>query len=71
MKILDLHGLRHEQAVKVCHMFVNANWGLEMKIITGRSDKMKDIVYKVLQEYDVNYTFDNPWFYGYVIIRAH
>tara|TARA_R100001510_G_C7556616_1_gene138277 strand:+ start:142 stop:357 length:216 start_codon:yes stop_codon:yes gene_type:complete len=71
MKILDLHGFSHAQAIEACHLFINTNWGHEMKIITGRSDKMKDIVYKVLQGYDVDYTFDNPWFYGYVIIRAH
>ena len=42
-----------------------------MKIITGQSNRMKEIVEKVLSEYDIDYTFDNPYGFGYVIIRSH
>ena len=71
MKILDLHGKRHGEVPQVCHIFINKNWGEQLKIITGQSTRMKEIVEKVLSEYDVDYTFDNPYGFGYVIIRSH
>ena len=71
MKILDLHGRRHGEVQHTCHMFINKNWGQEMKIITGHSKAMKNLVESELKEYDIHYSFDNLYGYGYVMIKAH
>ncbi len=69
MKILDLHGLRHQEARDACHIFINDNWGQELKIITGNSSLMKNIVCEILIFYKLKYTLDNPYDMGYIIVR--
>ena len=69
MKTLDLHGIKHYDVNDVCHIFINDNWGEEMKIITGNSFMMKKIVSKILDFYELNYSLDNPYQMGYIIIR--
>ena len=69
MKILDLHGLRHHEARNACHLFINDNWGEELKIITGNSKIMKNLVCEILIFYKLNFTLDNLWNMGYIIIR--
>ena len=69
MKILDLHGVKHYDANDICHLFINDNWGEEMKIITGNSMMMKGIVSKILDFYELNYSLDNPYHMGYIIVR--
>ena len=69
MKILDLHGVRHYDVEDVCHAFINDNWGHEMKIITGNSMMMKKIVSRILDFYQLNYSLDNPYQMGYIIVR--
>lgn len=69
MKILDLHGYRHREASDQCHLFINENWGEELKIITGNSTQMKQIVCEILKFYDLNYSLDNPYDMGYIIVR--
>ena len=69
MKMLDLHGIRHSNVEKTCHDFINNNWGHEMKIITGNSYMMKQIVSEVLKFYKLEFTLDNPYHMGYIIVR--
>ena len=69
MKILDLHGGKHYDVNDKCHLFINDNWGEEMKIITGNSMMMKKIVAKILDFYQLNYSLDNPYHMGYIIVR--
>jgi len=69
VKTLDLHGLRHWEAEEVCHIFVNENWGNEMRIITGNSAYMKNIVCEVLIFYKLNFTLDNLYNMGYIIVK--
>ena len=69
MKILDLHGVRHYEVENKCHLFINDNWGKEMKIITGNSFMMKQIVSDILKFYKLNFTLDNPYNMGYIIVR--
>ena len=45
------------------------NWGKEMKIITGNSFMMKQIVSDILKFYKLNFTLDNPYNMGYIIVR--
>ena len=58
MDRLDLHGIRHEDAVGLTIRFIEDNWasGKEVEIITGHSIKMKDIVVGVLNEYHLEYS---------------
>ena len=69
MKILDLHGYRHRDASDRCHLFINDHWGEEMKIITGNSTLMKTLVCDILSFYNLNFSLDNPYNMGYIIIR--
>ena len=69
MKTLDLHGLRHSEAETACHFFINNNWGQEMRIITGNSFLMKELVCQVLIFYKLNFTLDNFWNMGYIIVN--
>ena len=69
MKILDLHGVRHHNVESTCHVFINDNWGHEMKIITGNSFMMKQIVSDILKFYKLKFTLDNPYDMGYIIVR--
>ena len=71
MKILDLHGKKHREVSQACHMFINKNWGKKMKIVTGDSTRMREIVEEVLVQYDMDYAFQNSWKPAHVIIRAH
>ena len=57
MKTLDLHGIRHEEVKKqlICEIEKLWNSGADLKIITGHSSKMKDLVKEVLKEYKLEY----------------
>jgi len=69
MKLLDLHGVRHNDVENKCHAFINDNWGHELKIITGNSFMMKRIVSDILKFYKLKFTLDNPYDMGYIIVR--
>ena len=69
MKVLDLHGVRHYEVENRCHLFINDNWGKEMKIITGNSFMMKQIVSDILRFYKLNFKLDNSYNLGYIIVR--
>jgi DNA-nicking Smr family endonuclease len=51
METLDLHGVRHQQADEVTRSFLNFI-NLPCQIVTGNSPKMKNIVKKVVEEYE-------------------
>ena len=54
---IDLHRLRHEDAEREVIRFIEEHWsdGSELEIITGNSQKMKDIVINILDEYKLTY----------------
>ena len=67
MNELDLHGLSHEEVWDVVENFVLMNSEeLPLRIITGYSDKMKEIVHGVLDSY--NYVYESPAHNGGEII---
>jgi len=45
---LDLHGVYHEDVENKVYSFINRNKDECIKIITGNSDTMKKIVFKVV-----------------------
>ena len=55
MRTLDLHGVSHEDAYLKCHKFINENYGHDMFIITGHSERMKKIVGEVVKAYRLRY----------------
>lgn len=55
LRALDLHGSNYEEVVMKCHRFLNANYGHDMYIITGNSNKMKDIVIDIIDKYRLRY----------------
>ena len=69
MKTLDLHGLKHSEVEKVLHLFLGDNWGEELRIITGNSAYMKNIVCEILIFYKLDFTLDNLWNMGYIIVK--
>jgi len=58
---LDLHGAFHEDVKGLLDRFLYAhmlNANPAVKVITGKSDKMKEIVFKILAEYGFEYKDD-------------
>ena len=71
MKTLDLHGVRYQEVPRICHTFINNNWGSELTIITGNSDEMKRVVVSVLVQYDLDFHTDNSIFAGSIKIHVN
>jgi len=69
MRTLDLHGLRHSEVESVLHAFINDNWDEDLRIITGNSVYMKNLVCEILIFYKLNFTLDNLWNMGYIIVK--
>ena len=69
MKTLDLHGLRHSEVDIACHAFINEHWGHEMRIITGNSAFMKNIVCEILIFYKLDFALDNLFNMGYITVK--
>ena len=59
IKQLDLHGIRHEEVDRLVENFVLLNEP-PIRIITGNSHKMKDIVTEVLDRHDMEYEQFKP-----------
>ena len=63
-KQLDLHGLRHDEAKRQVENFVLLNKS-PLSIITGNSDKMRDIVEYVCHKHNISY---ERWDWGEIKI---
>ena len=59
IKTLDLHGINHEEVDRLVENFVLLN-SLPLRIITGNSDKMKELVTNVLNKHDIRYESFKP-----------
>ena len=73
MTEIDLHGFKHEEVKeKLANLLIlHYNVGnLPIRVITGNSDKMKQIVKQVCEKYE--FTIDNSWNNnpGTIIIRS-
>lgn len=66
---LDLHGVKHSDVQKLVDSYIwksiNSKTD-ELEIITGNSSKMKQLVIKVLNEYQYEYQVGNPWNSGFI-----
>jgi len=61
-RVLDLHGVRHQEVPRKVDQFIGYHLGKgvsEVNIIVGHSDRMKEIVDVTLKDYNLNseYTF--------------
>ena len=56
---LDLHGIRHSDVDRVVENFILLNES-PMRIITGNSDRMKELVVRVLNRHDIEYESFRP-----------
>ncbi len=54
IKELDLHRIKHEEVDRLVENFVLLN-ELPLRIITGNSDKMRQLVIKVLDKHNIEY----------------
>ena len=54
VQIVDLHGLDHFEAENVVEKFITDNFNaLPIKIITGNSKKVQNIVFNCVKRYDL------------------
>lgn len=62
---LDLHRTRHADVPRKVEQFLNDNWlcGELAEIITGNSQKMRDIVIESLNDYGVFYRISDSFSY--------
>ena len=60
METLDLHGVRHNKVRVLVENFVLTK-SLPVKIITGNSVMMKNIVKAVLEEHGLRFSPENDW----------
>jgi len=67
METLDLHGMRHHKADEAVRSFLNYV-NLPCQIITGNSPQMKQIVKKVIEEYEWFCHEKDSYNYGTLII---
>lgn len=68
MQQLDLHKVRHEKAQEEIRQFLNYV-ELPVRIITGRSKKMREIVEEVVSEYGYHCYFESSLNFGALIIN--
>ena len=59
MNQLDLHGIRHSEVDRLVENFVLLN-DSPMRIITGNSDKMSELVLTVLHRHNIEYENFKP-----------
>ena len=67
MEKLDLHGVRHSQVENTTRCFLNFV-ELPCEIITGNSYEMKQIVIKIIKEYQWFYHEKDSYNHGTLIV---
>jgi DNA-nicking Smr family endonuclease len=66
---LDLHGKSHYTVKSLVDQFIYQammKGKQEIKIITGNSERMKEVVIGVIKDYDMEYTIGDFWNPGYI-----
>ena len=65
--VIDLHKTKHSEASIIIEDYVLLN-KLPIKIITGNSDTMKNIVKSVLDQHGFKYRIGDMWNNGYIMV---
>jgi hypothetical protein len=72
MSKLDLHGIKHSDAKDIVYKFIDnhvlENKQVTIEIITGYSDRMKEIVYEVLYDYKLE-AVDHEFNKGMLVVK--
>ena len=67
METLDLHGVRHHEVEVLVEAFVLLN-ETPLKIITGHSPVMKNIVSQVLDRHSLRSELESDWNLGAIVV---
>lgn len=66
---LDLHGYKHEEAKIMVENYVLCRQAyFPLKIITGNSEKMKNIVLDFIKSNRFQYKIGDPFNQGYIVV---
>ena len=68
LETLDLHLTRHASADEKIRSFLNFA-ELPARIITGKSQQMRNITISILREYGYDYDFESAYNFGALIIN--
>ncbi len=71
---IDLHGKSYYEAEQLLIRFIESHLFTdnEIEIITGNSNRMKDVVFKILDEYALDYVIGRTgdvYNKGYVVVK--
>ena len=67
LETLDLHAIKHSDVDDQVRCFLNfAN--LPVKIVTGKSRQMRNIVISIIEEYKYSYHFESAYNFGSLIV---
>ena len=69
MLTLDLHGTRHEEVDRIVENFILLS-ETPVKIITGNSNKMKELVTQVIERHDFDWKYHEPNYGCLIVIES-
>ena len=67
MKRLDLHGVTHEKAETLVYNFLFNN-NLPVKVVTGKSEPMQNIVKKIVGENGMGWHYERSSNFGCLVV---
>lgn len=67
MQHLDLHGLRYAEVQLLVEDFI-LEYPLPVKIITGNSYPMQDIVRQIVERHDLSWEYESYWNLGSIVV---
>jgi DNA-nicking Smr family endonuclease len=68
---LDLHGTNHNEAQFLVDQFIYKGISRgehEIRVITGNSDRMREITMKSIKDHGLDFTVGDPYNMGYIRI---
>jgi len=69
MMKLDLHGIRHEDVDRLVENFILLS-NVPSKIVTGNSDRMKELVKNVIERHGFDWKYDEPNYGCLIVIES-
>ena len=63
-------GVKRKPNAETVIIVPNKNFGKELKIITGNSDKMKEIVIEIIISYNLEYRIRDYINFGYIVVYS-
>jgi hypothetical protein len=69
MDTLDLHGVRHHKVELMVENFILLH-DPPLRIITGNSPSMKSMVFRIVENYDFSWSYENDFNLGSIVVNA-